>query len=175
MSSVSDKFEKDVAKEINKVPGVKATRPSVSVEYSDVNITKFNNKPVDEWVEVKMSHSDNLSNPRVFYENGKWKTTYKTPAAKAAVNILNSSQQAKKFINDISKYSGIPKKIIKIPTTKGGLKEEGSVPLEVMRNYFNQPSINRYIANDENYDLGALVTEHYTVGKKEPAYYMHNL
>lgn len=172
MSAVSDKFEKDVAEEINKVPGIEAKRPSVGTEYSDVNITKFKNKNVDEWVEVKMSHTDNLANPRVFYKNGKWQTTYKTPAAEATVNILNDSPQAKKFIDDISKYTGIPKKSIKIPTTKGGLKEEGAVPLEIMRRYFDQPGVNRYIANEENTDLGELVTEHYTEGKKEPAYYM---
>jgi len=172
MSAVSDKFEKDVAEEINKVPGIEAKRPSVGTEYSDVNITKFKNKKVDEWVEVKMSHTDNLANPRVFYKNGKWQTTYKTPAAEATVNILNDSQQAKKFIDDISKYTGIPKKSIKIPTTKGGLKEEGAVPLEIMRKYFDQSGVNRYIANEENTDLGELVTEHYTEGKKEPAYYM---
>jgi hypothetical protein len=172
MSALSDKFEKDVANEINKVPGIQADRPSVGTEYSDVNITKFKDKKVDEWVEVKMSHTDNLANPRVFYKDGKWQTTYKTPAADATVNILNNSSQAKKFIEDISKYTGIPKKIIKIPTTKGGLKEEGAVPLEIMRSYFNRPGINRYITNNENSDLGELVTEHYTEGKKEPAYYM---
>ena len=172
MSAVSDKFEKDVAKEINKIPGIVATRPSVSVEYSDVLITKYNNKNVKEWVEVKMSHKDNLSNPRVFYTDGKWHTTYKTPAAKAAVEILNKSEQAKKFINDIAKFSGIPVKDIKIPTTKSGLKEPGSVPLMVMKKYFDQSGKNRYITNEEGQNLGKLVTEHYTIGKKEPAYYM---
>lgn len=172
MSTASDKFEQDVAKEIDKIPGVKATRPSVSVEFSDVLISKYNNKTVHEWVEVKMSHKDNLSNPRVFYEKGKWQTTYKTPAAKAAVEILNSSTQAKKFIKDIAKYSGIPEKDIKIPTTKSGLKEPGAVPLKVMKDYFDQPGKNRYVANEEGQDLGKLVTEHYTIGKKEPAYYM---
>ena len=41
-----------------------------------------------------------------------------------------------------------------------------------MKAYFNQPSINRYIANEENYNLGDVVTEHYTIGKAKPAYYM---
>jgi hypothetical protein len=169
MSVASDKFEQDVAKSINKLPGIKATRPKVSTEYSDV---KVEYKNIKTWVEVKMSHTDNLSNPRVYYEGGKWKTTYKTPTAKAAVDILNKSAQAKAFIKAISKFSGIPEKQIKIPTTKSGLKEPGAVPLHVMKSYFDQPSINRYIANDENRDLGQLVTEHYTEGKAEPAYYM---
>jgi hypothetical protein len=169
MSAVSDKFEKDVAKEVNKLPGIKATRPSVGTDYSDVKI-EYNK--TETWLEVKMSHKDNLSNPRVFYKAGKWQTTYKTPAAKAAVDILNKSTQAKKFIKDIAKYSGIPEKQIQIPTTKSGLKEPGAVPLHVMKSYFDQPGMNRYIANEEGQDLGKLVTEHYTIGKTEPAYYM---
>jgi hypothetical protein len=101
-----------------------------------------------------------------------WKTTYTTPAAKAAVEILNKSSFSKDFVNKIAKFAGIPVQKVKIPTTKGGLKEDGAVPLEVMRQYFDQPTVNRYIANQENYNLGKLVTEHYTLGKKEPAYYM---
>jgi hypothetical protein len=119
-----------------------------------------------------MSHTDNLSNPRVYYEKGKWKTTYKTPSAKAAVDILNKDSKTKKFLKDISEFSGIPLKQLKIPTTKGGLKEEGAVPLHVMKKFFDRPSVNRYIANSENLDLGKIVTEHYVEGKAEPAYYM---
>jgi len=156
MSAASDKFEQDVAKEINKLPGIKASRPSVGTDFSDV---KVEYKNIKTWVEVKMSHTDNLSNPRVYYEKGQWRTTYKTPTAFAAVEILNKSQEAKKFIDAISKYSGIPKKDIKIPTTKSGLKEPGAVPLHVMKSFFDQPGINRYIANDENRDLGKRLNE----------------
>jgi hypothetical protein len=173
MSAASDKFENDVAKNINKLPGIKAIRPKVSTEYSDVKIEidKFKGDNAI-WLEVKMSHTDNLSNPRVFYDNGKWQTTYKTPAAKHTVDILNRSAQAKAFIKAIAKFSGIPEKSIKIPTTKSGLKEPGAVPLKVMKDFFSQPGINRYIANEENYNLGDVVTEHYTIGKAKPAYYM---
>lgn len=172
MSSASDAYEASVAKNINSIPGVVAKRPPGDTALSDVLIEQYNRKKVHEWVEVKMNHTDNLSNPRVFYDKGKWQTTYKTPAAKAAVDILNKSKQAQDFIKNISKFSGIPVKQIKIPTSKTGLKEEGAVPLKVMKMYFDQPGINRYIANQEKYNLGKLVTEHYTKGKKEPAYYM---
>ena len=172
MSAKSDAYEKTVADNINSVPGVKAIRPPGDTGLSDVLITQYNNKSARTWVEVKMSHTDNLSNPRVFYSDGKWQTTYKTPAAKAATDILNSSNQAERFIQDLAKFSGIPVRSIKVPTTQSGLKEEGAVPLMVMKAFFNQPGINRYIANQENYDLGKLVTEHYTIGKKEPAHYM---
>lgn len=169
MSTTSDKFEKDVAESVNSIPGIEATRPPANTKYSDV-LLKYKN--IKTWLEVKMSHTDNLSNPRVFYENGKWKTTYETPVAKNAVEILNNSPQAKRFIEEISKYSGIPKDKIKIPTTRAGIKSEGAVPLHVMKSFFERPNVNRYIANQENLDLGKLVTEHYTQGKAEAAYYM---
>jgi hypothetical protein len=169
MSSASDKYENDVAANVNKIPGVKATRPPGDTAYADVKVTY---KKLTHWMEVKMNHTDNLSNPRVYYESGKWKTTYKTPSAKAAVDILNKDPKTKTFLKDIAEFSGIPFNSIKIPTTKGGLKEEGAVPLDVMKKYFNQPGVNRYIANKANMDLGKVVTEHYTEGKAEPAYYM---
>lgn len=169
MSAASDKYEKDVAKYINDMKGIKAERPSVGTEYPDVKLTIDG---ASTWLEVKMSHTDNLSNPRVFYSDGKWQTTYKTPAAAEAVKILNESNQTKEFLKSISKFSGIPLKSLKIPTTKSGLKEEGAVPLKVMKSYFDRPGVNRYIANKEKFDLGKVVTDHYTKGKAEPAYYM---
>ena len=169
MSAASDKYEKDVADNVNRIPGVKAERPPGDTAYADVRIT-FKNKT--HWMEVKMNHKDNLSNPRVFYENGSWQTTYKTPSAKAAVKILNSDPKTEKFLKDIAEFSGIPFKDLIIPTTKSGLKKPGAVPLAVMKMYFDQPRVNRYIANSANMDLGKVVTEHYTKGKAAPAYYM---
>lgn len=169
MSAASDAFERKVADGINKIPGLKAERPSVGTDYSDVKITKGRDH---FWLEVKMNHTDNLSNPRVFYQRGSWQTTYTTPAAEAAVNILNKSPQARQFIMAISKFSGIPASKIYLPTTKSGLKDPNAVPLEVMKKYFEKPGVTRYIADQSNYNLGDLVTKHYTVGKAEPAYYM---
>ena len=172
MSAASDIYEANIAKTINAIKGMTAKRPPGDTALSDVLIVKHNNKPVHTWVEVKMNHTDNLSNPRVFYAAGKWQTTYKTPAAKAAVDILNRSTDAKDFIKKIAKFSRIPVSKIIIPTNKGMLSDPNAVPLEVMREYFEQPGVNRYIANEVNYNLGKLVTDHYTIGKKEPAYYM---
>ena len=172
MSVASDAFEKKVADGINKLKGYKAERPSVGTEYSDVKITKNPRDSKTYWLEVKMNHTDNLSNPRVFYHSGKWQTTYKTPAAAAAVDVLNKSPEARAFITAIAKFAKIDVRKVKIPTTKSGLKEDGAVPLEIMKKYFDQPGINRYIANQANYNLGKLVTDHYTKGKAAPAYYM---
>lgn len=170
MSVKSDQFEKDVSDNINKISNlVKSKRPKVGTEYSDV-LLEYKGKKT--WLEVKMSHTDNLSNPRVYYENGQWKTTYNTPIAKHTVKILNKSEDAKNFIKEISKFSGIPENVISLPTTKSGLKKPGAVPLEVMKLYFSKPNVNRYITNVPNQDIGQMVTEHYTEGKKEPAYYL---
>ena len=169
MSAASDKFEKDVAKNIDKIPGLKAERPTVGTQYSDVRL-KLGTKTT--WLEVKMNHTDNLSNPRVFYKDKKWQTTYTTPAAKTAVDLLNKSTQTKAFIKDLAKFARIPEAKIEIPTTKGGLQSQYAVPLDVMKEYFSKPGVNRYIASAQNFDMGKLVTEHYTIGKAEPAYYM---
>lgn len=173
MSAKSDQYEKDVANYINSLPNVQAERPSVGVDYPDVRI-KFNNK--ETWLEVKMNHTDNLANPRVFY-NGTWNTTYKTPVAAYIVSQLNLSAQTKKFIIDLSKYTGIPVESLKLPTTKGEYKKlqgNGAVPVDIMKSYFNKPGVNRYILNKQNENLGELVTAHYTSGKKQNAgaYYM---
>jgi len=172
MSATSDRYEKEVADTINMMAGMAAERPSVSTSYPDVLITLHNNKRVHTWLEVKMNHTDNLSNPRAFYKDGKWQTTYKTPAATAMVEELNKSTETKAFIQNIAKFSGIDPKKIVIPTTLSLLKDPNAVPLDVMKQYMNQPGVNRYIMNKENYNLGDVVTKHYTIGKEEPAYYM---
>ena len=100
------------------------------------------------------------------------KGVWRLGAAAEAVNILNESTQAAKFVKDIAKYAGIPFNKVIIPTTKTLLKDPNAVPLDVMKKYFSQPGINRYIANKENFNLGKVVTDHYTKGKEEPAYYM---
>ena len=172
MSAKSDKFERDVATGITKMwkgLGLIAERPSVGTGYSDVRL-KYKNQFY--WLEVKMNHTDNLANPRVFYNGIRWDTTYKTPAAKHSVKQLNSSNALiRKFHREINKYSGI--RNAKIPTTKGGLADEKAVPLEEMRSFFDNRVFNsRYILDNKNVDIASLVTEHYTKGKDEPAHYM---
>lgn len=169
MSIASDLYEKEIAEYINTFPNLTAVRSNRGIKYPDVLIT-HNGKEV--WLEVKMNHTDNLANPRVSYNNGLWNTTYSTPAAAAAVKILNSDPNAAQFINKIAAYSEIPLENISVPTTKTGLKSPHAVPLAVMKNYFDQEAETRYISIIESVDLGAIVTEHYTNGKTQPAYYM---
>jgi hypothetical protein len=85
---------------------------------------------------------------------------------------LNKSSNAKLFIHNIAAFAKKDHLRIQIPTTKGGLTNENAVPLDVMKKYFNTPGINRYIMFVENYDIGNLVVQHYTVGKTKPAFYI---
>jgi len=63
-SSKSDRYEKDVADTLNKIKDVTAERPKVSTAYADIRVTAQNGNT--SWIEVKMNHTDNLGNPRVF-------------------------------------------------------------------------------------------------------------
>lgn len=168
-SKAADQYEIDVANNLNFMRGISSERPRVSAKYADITVTLDTGEgPI--WIEVKMNHTDNLGNPRIYYDGSKWDTTYNTPLAQFSIDLTNRSQQTKKFLESIAKFSDIENP--KIPTTKGGLKDSSAVPLKVMKEYFKQPGVNRYIAMEENVDMGQLVTDHYLRGKAEPAYYM---
>lgn len=167
-SKRADQYEKDVADYLNGMDGLTAERPRVSTKYSDVLVTLDGGE--QSWVEVKMNHTDNLSNPRIFYDGRRWDTTYTMKAAKRSVEIMNDSEDAKTFIEAISDFSGI--KNPHIPTTKRGLKHSKAIPLSVMKEYFAQPGINRYLTSLPNVNLGEVITDHYLNNKAEPAYYM---
>ena len=169
MTAASSLFEKIVASSINRIPDVQAERPKASVSYSDVRVLSGNTQA---WIEVKMSHHDNFANPRVFYANGMWRSTNKTPAAQCLTDELNKSDRAKTFIDVISMYSNIPHDQIYIPTTRTGVREPNAVPLETMRQFFAENAAFKYILHVDDYPLDQLITDHYTAGKKEPAHYL---
>jgi hypothetical protein len=170
MSAVSDQFESSVAKSINskfKGTGITAVRPAADTSLPDVLVKV---KDIGEsFIEVKMSHSDNLANPRVFFDGATWQTTYKTPVAKEAIKMLNQNEDAKAFIADIKKFT--KKKIVKLPTTLGGLKDTDAVSLAQMFEFVESRG-SRYISENKDIDIGRLATLHYTVGKSVPANYL---
>jgi len=168
-SKASDAFEVAIANSIDSTgTNVIATRPSVGTQYSDVKVTV---NGASSWIEVKMNARDNLSNPRVFYDGTMWSTTYKTPTATYAVQLLNSSSDAAKFVKKISRFSKIQNPVL--PTTKGGLRKPNAVQLEVMREFVESRG-SRYIMTEPDVNIGDLVTQHYIVGKSEPAHYMQS-
>lgn len=169
MSTTSDLFEQKVANDLVKI-GVPAYRPAANTALADVAIKSAATPHGRVFMEVKMSHTDNLSNPRVFFNGTKWDTTYKTPVAKYAVDLLNNSQQWKKFHDELKKFMNV--KEIKLPTTRSGLKEPGAVPLHILKDFVENQRKNRYIHIQDNVDIGDLVTRHYLEGKAEPAFYL---
>jgi hypothetical protein len=159
----SDAFEHSIAENITKIGeenniDLRAERPTASTKYSDVLCT-YNGKSA--WIECKMNHTDNLANPRFYYENGMWKTTYTTPLAAEMVNIINNSDDAKRFIEDISKFTGIDKNKIILATTKSMLKKENCVSLQQMTDFCDQRS-DQYIFKSSNDNIGELVRLHYS-------------
>lgn len=167
--NAADKYEIEVAEYIQSL-GIDAKRPKVSSKYSDVLI---HHKGKKVWLEVKMNHTDNLGNTRVFFDGKKWDASPEkegglSPLKQFCVDTLNNSSDAKRFIADLEKFTGMTD--IKIPTTLGGLKDPKAVPLDKMKDFFN--TRNRYILKLPGVDMGELVTNHYLKGKEEPAYYM---
>src|SRR4051812_21057369 len=99
MSKRSDKHEQYVASSLTLINGVIAERPVKGTDYSDV-LVGYKNKSA--WLEVKMSHSDNLVNSRVYYEQKAWKTRYSTPVAGIIVKELNKSESSRDFVLSLS-------------------------------------------------------------------------
>jgi len=119
-----------------------------------------------------MNHTDNLGNTRVSYNGEEWVSNKKdgeiAPLKDFCVEALNNCPQAAYFIEDLKEFTG--RDYLRVPTTRGGLKDEYAVPLTEMKAFFEDR--NRYIIQVEDQDLGELVTQHYTLGKAEPAHYM---
>lgn len=165
-SQASDLYEKAVADYLRKL-GVTVISTTHDTSYSDVKVEYNGNV---SWIEVKMGHKDNLANPRFFFDGEKWDTTYATPIAAYAVNILNTDSQAKKFVNDLKKFTG--KKNITIPTTRSGLRDPNAVSLEKMVEFVEQRPQKRYILKHDDVNVSELVIQHYLKGKVEPAHYL---
>lgn len=196
-TKLSDDYEKLIADTVNSLSKnhiYTAERPVSNNKFSDVYITR--NDGVSSWLEVKMDHHAGLGSPRVFYSDydGGWCTTYKTPAATFAVEILNASDEAAMWIeqfkiwlcnelktstdsklaeviyNSKEDHTYCPNDLkIILPTTAGGLDLHGAVPVSVMRKFVSDN--NRNILN-YSCDITQLVEDHYLKGKEAPAYYI---
>ena len=111
-SKKADQYEKDVADYMTSL-GVPASRPKVSAKYADIAIDIQYRGKKRVWLEVKMNHTDNLGNERVFYNGKSWdggrdkKSGKLSPLKTYIVNFLNKSDEAKSFISDLEKFSGI--------------------------------------------------------------------
>lgn len=185
MSLASDAREKQIADNINalRIPVLSAVRPVADVKYADVKIKYKGQKGQKEtWLEVKMNHSDNLGNVRVSWNGERWVTSVKdgiTPLKQFMIYLLNDGpgrQQADQFLADVARFVSpkgrlLNKSDIKIPTTKGGLGEQGAIQLDEMKRFL-QSKGSQYFINIPNINLGELVTKHYNEGKAAPVSYL---
>jgi hypothetical protein len=167
MSIASDKHEHLVANHLNSLLNVSAVRPHVGTSYSDVLV---NYKNTEAWLEVKMSHQDNLVNSRVYYHENMWKTRYSTPVAGYIVSELNNSETARDFVYSISDYAGLAYESVYIPTNKSQMEVDNAIPKSLMRSYCKKNT--SYILDYQNYDISQLVASHYNEGKAAPVYYI---
>ena len=171
-SVASDAYEVAVASAINNVAHNKffASAAGGDVRYADVRVDVPSIGST--YVEVKMGHKDNLANPRISFNGQSWESSSMSPVAKQMIELASSSPDVNQFILDLKKFMGLkPNATIKIPTTKGGLKDPVAVPLETMRAFVENRG-NRYITKQSDIDVGNLVTQHYLKGKVEPANYI---
>lgn len=170
----SDAYEAAVAKVVDDciqrqkdagVRGVKDTdgaeRPKVGTQYSDV---KVQYKGKTGWIEVKMNHKDQLGNPRFFFENGQWGSTYNTPLAKKTVEWLNQDSAANKFVKDLAKFLGKKVKDISLSSLLSSKVNDikGYVTFEQLKDFIESTGRNQYIMEKSNIDVSELVRAHYS-------------
>lgn len=170
-SPSSDAFEQEVTKAINnkfKGQGIKAVRPPPNVKIPDVLVTVKG--AGESFIEVKMNHTDNLSNIRVHYANGQWYAgETKSPVAGFVLKLLNASPQAAAFIEALSKFTRTPN--VKVIGLRGAMSDPTVVNVKVMKKFLaTLPDAN--IIVEPGLNIGELVTAHYTQGKDAPAYYL---
>lgn len=181
MSAPSDKYEHDVAENINgAIKGLVAERPRVSTSYPDVRVeygSFTGSKAV--WVEVKMNHTDNLMNPRFSYINGAWEAgaSYKSPATDKLDVIFNKSKEAQDWITGLKKFlvandfKGDIRHLTLYSTTTERKSDKNTVSLDLMKKYLKTLP-NKNICKISSINVGELATLHYLKGKAAVAYYV---
>lgn len=163
-SAASDAHEESLRESLRKFKKLIVKAPK-NTKYSDIFVSSGNKQA---WIEVKMNHSDNLPNPRFFYDGKSWGSTYDTPAAKIMVKLLNESPESKKFIGEIKAFTKI-----KSPKMGSGFdkNDPSYVGLDKLRKFFAGKN-DQYFFRKEGVDVAKIVAAHYTSGKAEPAQYI---
>jgi len=163
-SVASDAHEEELRKGLRKFKKLIVKAPK-NTKYSDIFVSSGNKSA---WIEVKMNHSDNLPNPRFFYDGSKWGSTYDTPAAKIMVKLLNESPESKKFINEIKTFTKV-----KNPKMGSGFdkSDPSYIGLDKLQKFFAKRN-DQYFFRKEGVDVAKIVAAHYTSGKAEPAQYI---
>lgn len=160
----SDAHEEALRAGLRKFKKLDAVKSPKNTKYSDIFVAAGNKKA---WIEVKMGHKDNLPNPR-FYYDGKWKSTYATPAAPIVVKWLNADADTAAFIEDIKKF-------FKIENPKLGAgfgkNDPNWISVDKLRKFFAKRN-DQYFFRKENVDITKIVAGHYLSGKAEETQYL---
>jgi len=163
-SAASDAHEENLRKELRKFKKLVVTKPP-NTKYSDIGVSSGNKKA---WIEVKMNHSDNLPNPRFYYDGKQWGSTYETPIAGEMVKLFNKSPECKKFIADLSRFLKI-----KNPKIGKGFKQDDPsyVSLDKLKKFMATRQ-DQYFYRSSGVDVAKIVSAHYMSGKAEKTQYI---
>lgn len=169
-SPKSDAFEKKVASAINKVklPGLSAVQSGGDTRFADVRVS-FND--IEAYVEAKMSHTDPAGgNPRFFVMDDEFISDYDTPTARLGEELLNSSPEARAWLNLVKFYMGYEEnEPIDIGAYMGAIDDKEIIEAikKASRDLGSQ-----YIMKSEIMSFTELVTGHYVEGKAAPTDYI---
>jgi hypothetical protein len=166
-SNVSSQFEKSVANAINssKVRGLSAVQSGGDTRFADV---KVDFRDTLAYVEAKMGHGDPAGgNPRFLVFEDEFMSDYDTPTARLGEELLNSSPEAKSWINLVKFHLGYDKSdLLDIES-----QESDSSIIDAVRKAAKDLG-NQYIMKSDDMSLTSVVTGHYTQGKDFPTNYI---
>lgn len=166
-SKKSDAFEEKVAAVIDSSSNSVNATAMKPVQLPDVRVTIGE---LSSYVEVKMNHTDNLSNKRIYFDGSVWRPRKNSPSAEATALLANQSSEAAEFLDDLRSFIG--RTDIYISSTKSGLKKENAVSPEEMREFLTSRSNQYIVIGNEDVDVGHFATEHYLLSKASPAHYL---
>jgi len=166
-SKKSDEFEEKVAKAINDSSKNVEAIAMKPVQLPDVYVSIGE---LSSYVEVKMNHTDNLSNKRIYFDGAVWKPRKASPSAEATALLANESAEAAEFLDDLRSFIG--RKDIYISSTKSGLKRENAISPEEMGEFLASRNNQYIVIGNEDVDVGHFATEHYLLSKDSPAHYL---
>lgn len=166
-SKRSDEFEEKVANVIDSSSENVSAIAMKPVQLPDVLVTIGD---ISSYVEVKMNHTDNLSNKRIYFDGQIWKPRKSSPSSDATALLANKSDEAATFLDELRKF--LNRDEIYIPSTKAGLKKQNAVSPNEMKEFLNSRNTQYIVIGSEDVDVGHFATEHYLLSKSSPAHYL---
>ena len=200
-SKDSDALERAVAKYIHSLGEkggpcegrIRAVRPTFNTTYSDVLINYLPLGTKDwkgGWLEIKMNHTDNLTNVRMFFKNGLWQCKTRALPTNIACDFMNKSNEVSEFMNQLIKFMNkkYPRqdrqdwniRNIEIYSVKGDREgSKNAVTYEQLRDFTENERPNAYIWSLENIDVSKIARDYYKSnsekeGKSAPAHYLQS-